>query len=74
LLATYSAILQGAGQVFVVDYIPERLELAKNIGAIPINFTMSDPVAMIETLRSPARRGGYTASRRGEATESRVPV
>jgi glutathione-independent formaldehyde dehydrogenase len=28
------------------------LELAKSIGAIPINFTMSDPVAMIEALRS----------------------
>jgi glutathione-independent formaldehyde dehydrogenase len=24
LLAAYSAILQGAGQVFVVDYIPEN--------------------------------------------------
>ncbi len=52
LLAAYSALLQGASQVFVVDYISERLELAKNIGAIPIDFTMSDPVAMIEALRS----------------------
>lgn len=52
LLAAYSALLQGAGQVFVVDYIPERLKLAKSIGAIPIDFTLSDPVAMIEALRS----------------------
>lgn len=36
----------------MVDYIPERLELAKSIGAIPIDFTLSDPVAMIEALRS----------------------
>jgi glutathione-independent formaldehyde dehydrogenase len=28
--------MQGAAQVFVVDYIPERLDLVKNIGAIPI--------------------------------------
>jgi len=52
LLAAYSAVLKGAGMVFVVDYIPERLKLAKAIGAIPIDFTMSDPVAMIEALRS----------------------
>ncbi len=52
LLSAYSALLQGAGQVFVVDYIPERLELARSIGAIPIDFTMSDPVAQIEALRS----------------------
>lgn len=52
LLSAYSALLQGAGQVFVVDYIPERLRLAKSIGAIPIDFTMSDPVAQIEALRS----------------------
>ena len=52
LLSAYSALLQGAAQVFVVDYIPERLKLAKDIGAIPIDFTLSDPVAMIEALRS----------------------
>ncbi|WP_292465666.1 glutathione-independent formaldehyde dehydrogenase [Methanolobus sp.] len=52
LLAAYAAVLQGAGQVFVVDHIPERLKLAKSIGAIPIDFTMSDPVAQIEALRA----------------------
>jgi glutathione-independent formaldehyde dehydrogenase len=35
-----------------VDYIPERLKLARSIGAIPIDFTMSDPVAQIEALRA----------------------
>jgi len=52
LLAAYSALLQGAAQVFVIDYIPSRLNLAKSIGAIPIDFTLSDPVAMIEALRA----------------------
>lgn len=52
LLAAYSAILQGAAQVFVIDYIPSRLDLAKSIGALPIDFTMSDPVAVIEALRA----------------------
>lgn len=51
LLAAYSAVLQGAAQVFVVDYIPERLDLVKNIGAIPIDFSKSDPVAQIKALQ-----------------------
>lgn len=52
LLSAYSALLIGAGQVFVVDCIHERLDLVRSIGAIPIDFTMSDPVAQIEALRS----------------------
>lgn len=52
LLTAYSALLQGAAQVFVVDYIPERLDLVKNIGAIPIDFTKSDPVAQIKAILS----------------------
>ena len=52
LLSAYSALLQGAVQVFVVDHIPARLELAKRIGAVPIDFTKSDPVAQIEALRA----------------------
>jgi glutathione-independent formaldehyde dehydrogenase len=52
LLTAYSALLQGTAQVFVVDYIPERLDLVKNIGAIPIDFTKSDPVAQIKAILS----------------------
>lgn len=52
LLTAYSALLQGAAQVFVVDYIPERLDLVKNIDAIPIDFTKSDPVAQIKAILS----------------------
>lgn len=39
LMAAYSAILRGASQVFVVDKVPERLGLAEDIGAVPIDFT-----------------------------------
>ncbi|KAF4880969.1 S-(hydroxymethyl)glutathione dehydrogenase [Colletotrichum fructicola] len=47
LLSAYSAILRGASDVYVVDHVEERLELAASIGAIPINFAKRDPVAQI---------------------------
>ncbi|KAL3422502.1 putative alcohol dehydrogenase [Phlyctema vagabunda] len=47
LLAAYSAILRGASRVYSVDHIPQRLERAASIGAIPINFFDSDPVQQI---------------------------
>jgi len=47
LLAAYSAILRGASRVFSVDHVPFRLETAASIGAIPINFLDSDPIAQI---------------------------
>lgn len=50
LLAAYSAILRGASRVYSVDYIPDRLRLAKSIGCIPINFRDSDPVLQILAL------------------------
>jgi glutathione-independent formaldehyde dehydrogenase len=52
LLSAYSAMLQGAAQVFVVDNIRERLNLAKSICAIPIDFSECDPVDQIEALRT----------------------
>ena len=36
LMATLSAILQGASQVFVVDHNRDRLKVAENLGATPI--------------------------------------
>jgi len=59
LLAAYSAILKGASQVYVVDYIPERLRKAKKIGAMPIDFTKGDPVDQIRTIKAgnPANTG-----------------
>lgn len=50
LMAAYSAILRGASTVYSVDYIPERLQLAESIGAIPINFRDADPVEQILAL------------------------
>jgi glutathione-independent formaldehyde dehydrogenase len=48
LMAAYSALIRGASRVFSVDRIPERLDKAKQIGAIPINFDQGDPVQQIK--------------------------
>lgn len=50
LMAAYSGILRGASRVFVVDRVPERLETAKKIGCIPVDFTKSDVVERIIEL------------------------
>jgi threonine dehydrogenase-like Zn-dependent dehydrogenase len=48
LCATVGAKLKGASQIIVVDHIPERLEMAKNLGAdIAIDYGAADPVAEI---------------------------
>ncbi|KAI8716201.1 hypothetical protein NCS52_00913200 [Fusarium sp. LHS14.1] len=47
LLVAYSAFLRGSGRVYVVDRVQQRLDAAASIGAIPINFAESDPVAQI---------------------------
>ncbi|EOO03269.1 putative alcohol dehydrogenase protein [Phaeoacremonium minimum UCRPA7] len=47
LLCAYSAIIRGASRVFSVDHIPARLEKAKSIGAIPIDFTKGEPSEQI---------------------------
>ena len=63
LMAAYSALLRGASKVFVVDRVPERLQKAEEIGAIPINFEDGDPVEQIkaqtdgEGSRQGRRRG-----------------
>lgn len=51
LLAAYSAILKGAGEVYVVDNAEERLRRAESIGAIPINFEDGDPAQQIMEMR-----------------------
>lgn len=61
LLTAYSCFLRGASEVYVVDYIPERLTKACELGAIPIDFRIGDPVEQILELRSHARkRAGRT--------------
>jgi glutathione-independent formaldehyde dehydrogenase len=47
LMAAHSAYLLGASQVFVVDKQPDRLQLAKQIDAVPIDFSAGDPVEQI---------------------------
>ncbi|APX33063.1 aldehyde dehydrogenase [Brachybacterium sp. P6-10-X1] len=47
LMAAYSALLRGASRVFVVDHIGHRLDIAKDIGAEPINFDDGDPAEQI---------------------------
>ncbi|HLI39992.1 MAG TPA: glutathione-independent formaldehyde dehydrogenase [Streptosporangiaceae bacterium] len=54
LLAAYSALLKGAGEVYVVDRVPERLGIAGELGAIPVDFTAGDPVQQIRELRRKA--------------------
>ncbi len=48
LMAAYSALLRGAAKVFSIDRVPERLNKARDIGAIPINFDEGDPVAQVK--------------------------
>jgi glutathione-independent formaldehyde dehydrogenase len=57
LLAAYSARLRGAARVYVVDAIPERLDKAGELGAIPINFLSGDPVEQIKEQQSKWRSG-----------------
>lgn len=47
LMAAYSAMIQGAQQVFVVDRHPDRLRLAEQIGATAIDDSKGDPVEQI---------------------------
>ncbi len=66
LLAAHSAILRGAARVFVVDKEPDRLELARKIGAEGIDFSQGDPVEQIQDANhGPVDRGveavGYQA-------------
>jgi glutathione-independent formaldehyde dehydrogenase len=57
LLAAYSARLRGAARVYVIDAIPERLEKAGELGAVPIDFLHGDPVEEIRRHQSKLRAG-----------------
>ena len=50
LMAAYSGVLRGASKVYVVDQVKERLDAAKKIGCIPVNFTEGDPAEKIIEL------------------------
>jgi threonine dehydrogenase-like Zn-dependent dehydrogenase len=47
LLCAYSALFRGASRVYVVDYVKSRLEKAKKIGAVPIDFTRGNAAHQI---------------------------
>jgi glutathione-independent formaldehyde dehydrogenase len=47
LMAAHSAVLRGASRVFVVDQQPDRLKLAEQVDATPIDFSAGDPVKQI---------------------------
>jgi threonine dehydrogenase-like Zn-dependent dehydrogenase len=48
--AITGAFLMGAGRVFAVDNVPDRLEMARVQGAEVINFDHEDPVETIQRL------------------------
>ena len=50
LFTLISAQLFGPSLVLAIDNVPERLELARKKGAVPINFDHEDPVAKIKEL------------------------
>jgi glutathione-independent formaldehyde dehydrogenase len=50
LMAAYSAMIQGAKQVMVVDRHADRLRLAESIGAIAIDDSKDDPVERVMEL------------------------
>jgi threonine dehydrogenase-like Zn-dependent dehydrogenase len=81
LLSTYSAILRGASAVYVVDSIPQRLQLVESIGAIPVslngtNFTAAEQILQYEP--GGATRSidcvGYKAVNRELETQSNVII
>jgi len=41
------AFIMGASKVVAIDWVPERLEMARRLGADTINFTEEDPVKLI---------------------------
>ncbi|WP_329377982.1 glutathione-independent formaldehyde dehydrogenase [Streptomyces sp. NBC_01716] len=48
LMAAYSAMLKGASRVFVVDRVKNRLDLVKQMGATPIDYSVDDPAQQIK--------------------------
>jgi glutathione-independent formaldehyde dehydrogenase len=51
LLAAHSAVLRGAAEVYVVDYLPERLAAAADFGALPVDVRDGPPGEQIRALR-----------------------
>jgi threonine dehydrogenase-like Zn-dependent dehydrogenase len=65
LMAALSAIIQGASEVMVGDCHPDRLALAKKIGAILIDDSKAPAVGQVSE-QTPRRRPRQTRAREGE--------
>lgn len=52
LMAVLSAQELGAGQVFAVDTVPERLALAASLGAVPVDLREGNAIAAIRSATS----------------------
>ncbi len=50
IMAAYSAMIRGASKVMIVDRHPDRLKLAEQIGAIPIDYSKVPAVDRILEL------------------------
>ena len=78
-MAAYSAVLRGASAVYVVDRVPERLQVAEKIGCVGINFSEGDAVeAIIEKNGGMVDRAvdavGYQAVGAGKGNEEEPNV
>src|SRR5262249_26647978 len=51
LLAAYSSLLKGAAEVYVIDFVRDRLDKAAEIGATPVDLSAGDPVEHVRELR-----------------------
>ena len=51
LMAAYSCGIRGAAEIYVVDHVQDRLDKAREMGGIPINFDQGDPVQQIKDIR-----------------------
>ena len=47
LLAIFGARDLGAGKIYAIDSVPERLKLAEQFGAIPLNYQKENPIEII---------------------------
>jgi glutathione-independent formaldehyde dehydrogenase len=56
LLSAYCAVLRSASEIYVVDWVEERLAKALEIGCTPIDFRAGDPVEQIYEARRAGRR------------------
>lgn len=52
LMAALSSSIKGASEIYVVDFVPERLAKVKEMGATPINANDGDPVEQIFAIRA----------------------